>query len=71
METLKQRLEGGEDVDLLSECDTCTVSSLLKQYLRDLPEGLVDSRVQKALIQHHQGGQDSDSDIIIIIIIII
>uniref|UniRef100_A0A3P8X5T6 Rho-GAP domain-containing protein n=1 Tax=Cynoglossus semilaevis TaxID=244447 RepID=A0A3P8X5T6_CYNSE len=61
VETLKQRLEGGEDVDLLSECDTCTVSSLLKQYLRDLPEGLVDSRVQKALIQHHQGCGDDGS----------
>ena len=55
METLKQRLEGGEDVDLLSESDTCTVASLLKQYLRDLPEGLVDSTVQQALIQHYQG----------------
>uniref|UniRef100_A0A7N6B2G1 Rho-GAP domain-containing protein n=1 Tax=Anabas testudineus TaxID=64144 RepID=A0A7N6B2G1_ANATE len=60
VETLKQRLESGEDVDLLSECDTPTVASLLKRYLRDLPEGLVNSTVQQELIQHHQecGGDD-------------
>lgn len=55
VETLKQHLESGEDVDLFSESDTCTVASLLKRYLRDLPQGLVDSTVQQALIQHHQG----------------
>lgn len=55
VETLKQRLDSGEDVDLLSETDSCTVASLLKQYVRDLPEGLVDSTVQRALIHHFQG----------------
>lgn len=55
VETLKQRLEGGEDVDLLSESDSLTVASLFKQYLRDLPGGLVDLTVQQALIQHYQG----------------
>ncbi|KAM8773372.1 protein FAM13A [Acanthopagrus schlegelii] len=54
VETLKQRLESGEHVDLLSEADLCTVASLLKKYLRDLPEGLVDSTVQQALIRHYQ-----------------
>ncbi|XP_032394744.1 protein FAM13A isoform X8 [Etheostoma spectabile] len=54
VETLKQRLESGEEVDLLSESDLCTVASLLKRYLRDLPVGLVDPTVQRALIQHHQ-----------------
>uniref|UniRef100_A0A3Q0SNE7 Rho-GAP domain-containing protein n=1 Tax=Amphilophus citrinellus TaxID=61819 RepID=A0A3Q0SNE7_AMPCI len=54
VETLKQRLEHGEDVDLLSESDSLTIASLLKQYLRDLPGGLVDLTVQQALIQHYQ-----------------
>ncbi|KAM6940691.1 protein FAM13A [Xenentodon cancila] len=54
VETLKQRLESGEDADLLSESESCTVASLLKKYLRDLPEGLVDSPVQQMLIQHYQ-----------------
>ncbi|XP_067352761.1 protein FAM13A isoform X5 [Channa argus] len=58
VETLKQRLESGEDVDLLSISDICTVASLLKQYLRDLPEGLVNSTVQQALIQHYQECED-------------
>uniref|UniRef100_A0A8C2WJ48 Family with sequence similarity 13 member A n=1 Tax=Cyclopterus lumpus TaxID=8103 RepID=A0A8C2WJ48_CYCLU len=62
VETLKQRLESGEDVDLLSESDSCTVASLLKRYLRDLPMGLVDSTVQQALIQHHQECGDDVSD---------
>uniref|UniRef100_A0AAZ3PIF1 Rho-GAP domain-containing protein n=1 Tax=Oncorhynchus tshawytscha TaxID=74940 RepID=A0AAZ3PIF1_ONCTS len=55
VEGLKQRLENGEDVDFLVEVDVCTVASLFKQYLRDLPEGLVDSTVQPALIKQHQG----------------
>ncbi|XP_075947489.1 protein FAM13A [Anarhichas minor] len=64
VETLKQRLESGEDVDLLSESDSCTVASLLKRYLRDLPRGLVDPTVQQALIQHYQecGDDVSRSD---------
>uniref|UniRef100_A0AAQ4Q4F8 Family with sequence similarity 13 member A n=1 Tax=Gasterosteus aculeatus aculeatus TaxID=481459 RepID=A0AAQ4Q4F8_GASAC len=47
VETLKQRLESGEDVDLLAESDSSTVASLLKRYLRDLPMGLVDPTVQQ------------------------
>ncbi|XP_010886644.2 protein FAM13A isoform X3 [Esox lucius] len=54
VEVLKQRLESGEDVNFMDEADVCTVASLLKQYVRDLPEGLVDSTVQNALIQQHQ-----------------
>uniref|UniRef100_A0A3Q4MN60 Rho-GAP domain-containing protein n=1 Tax=Neolamprologus brichardi TaxID=32507 RepID=A0A3Q4MN60_NEOBR len=54
VETLKQHLEGGGDVNLLSESDSCTVASLLKQYLRDLPGGLVVVTVQQALIQLYQ-----------------
>lgn len=55
VENLKQQLESGEDEDLLSVSDACTVASLLKQYLRDLPEGLIDPKVQHALIQYYQG----------------
>lgn len=55
VETLKLRLESGDDVDLLSESDSSTVASLLKKYLRDLPGGLVDSAVQQALIQNYRG----------------
>ncbi|XP_059903487.1 protein FAM13A isoform X4 [Gadus macrocephalus] len=54
VESLRHRLQSGEEVDLLAEGDVCTVASLLKQYLRDLPEGLVHSAVQNALIEHYQ-----------------
>lgn len=60
METLRDRLESGEDVDLHSESDPCTVASLIKQYLRDLPEGLVNSTVQRALIRQHEGKRKSE-----------
>ena len=55
VESLKHRLQSGEEVDLLAEGDVSTVASLLKQYLRDLPEGLVHSAVHNALIQQYQG----------------
>ncbi|XP_061573999.1 protein FAM13A isoform X2 [Cololabis saira] len=61
VETLKQRLESGDDTDLLSESESCTVASLLKQYLRDLPEGLVDALVQQMLIRHYQECGDDGS----------
>ncbi|XP_014860528.1 PREDICTED: protein FAM13A isoform X3 [Poecilia mexicana] len=64
VETLKLRLESGgssdDEAELLSESDLCTVSSLLKRYLRDLPGGLVGSTVQQKLIQHYQ---DSGGDV--------
>lgn len=54
VETLKQQLEAGEDLDL-SGSDSCTVASLIKQFLRDLPGGLVSTRVQQALIHRYHG----------------
>lgn len=54
VETLKQRLDGGEHVDL-SDSDSCAVASLIKQFLRDLPEGLVNATVQQALIHCYHG----------------
>lgn len=60
VETLKQRLESGEDVDL-SDSDSCTVASLIKQFLRDLPEGLVNATVQQALIHCYHGKRNLTS----------
>ncbi|XP_028832422.1 protein FAM13A isoform X2 [Denticeps clupeoides] len=51
---LKERLEREEDVRLGQEVDVCAVASLLKQFLRDLPEGLVLPAVQSALLKRHQ-----------------
>lgn len=63
VETLKQQLECGEDVD--SESDTTTVASLLKLYLRELPQALIVSEVQQALIQHYQGKSCQDCYILL------
>ncbi|XP_013863243.1 protein FAM13A [Austrofundulus limnaeus] len=61
VETLKLRLEKGDSVDLLTESDLCTVASLLKCYLRELPGGLVDSTVQQQLIRHYEECGDDGS----------
>ena len=40
----------GEAIDL-SECDANVVASLLKQYLRELPDSLLTSRLQERFEQ--------------------
>ncbi|KAF7223605.1 protein FAM13A isoform X2 [Nothobranchius furzeri] len=65
VETLKLRLESGDDVNLLSESDLCTVASLLKRYLRELPGGLVDSTVQQELIRYFQESGDAGSCLVL------
>ncbi|XP_053712965.1 protein FAM13A isoform X1 [Synchiropus splendidus] len=60
VENLKQHLESGDDVDF-SHSEPCTISSLLKKFLRDLPGGVVDSAVQKVLIQHYKDSGDEQS----------
>ncbi|XP_072318709.1 protein FAM13A [Eucyclogobius newberryi] len=58
VENLKLRLERDEDVDLVSEADVSTVASLLKMFLRELPQALISPSVQQALLQHYQDGGD-------------
>ncbi|CAM4475000.1 unnamed protein product [Leuciscus chuanchicus] len=59
VDNLRQRFDGGEEVDLHQEADTFAVASLLKQFLRDLPEGLIHPSIHNPLIQLHQ---ESDED---------
>uniref|UniRef100_W5MS14 Family with sequence similarity 13 member A n=1 Tax=Lepisosteus oculatus TaxID=7918 RepID=W5MS14_LEPOC len=59
VERLRRRCETRETVDLLQEADICSVASLLKQFLRDLPEGVITSTVQTALIHlYHEYSED-------------
>ncbi|KAG7267729.1 LOW QUALITY PROTEIN: hypothetical protein CRUP_031619 [Coryphaenoides rupestris] len=58
VQALKQRLQSGEPVDLLAEADVCTVASLLKQYLRELPEGLVRADETQEIIDRPERGDD-------------
>ncbi|XP_035273923.1 protein FAM13A isoform X3 [Anguilla anguilla] len=61
VEGLRLRFESGGEVDLRQEEDACTVASLLKQFLRDLPGGLITASVQPGLLQLYQecGGDQS------------
>ncbi|XP_061686267.1 protein FAM13A isoform X2 [Syngnathoides biaculeatus] len=54
VEALRQRLESDEAPGIDSDVDTCTVASLLKRYLRDLPQSLVEPAVQKVLVHLYQ-----------------
>ncbi|XP_053477978.1 protein FAM13A isoform X2 [Ictalurus furcatus] len=59
VESLKQRLDRGDEVDLEQEAEVCTVASLLKLYLRELPEGLVHSSIHNKLIQlYNESSED-------------
>ncbi|XP_060782477.1 protein FAM13A isoform X2 [Neoarius graeffei] len=60
VESLKQKLDRGDEVDLELEGDVCTVASLLKLYLRELPEGLVHSSIHNKLIQLHSESSEDE-----------
>lgn len=62
VESLKQRLDRGEEVDLKQEAEVCTVASMLKLYLRELPEGLVHSSIHNTLIHLYNGEQHTQSE---------
>lgn len=55
VDNLRQRFDGGEEVDLHQDADAFAVASLLKQFLRDLPEGLIHPSIHNPLIQLYQG----------------
>uniref|UniRef100_A0A8B9RI79 Rho-GAP domain-containing protein n=1 Tax=Astyanax mexicanus TaxID=7994 RepID=A0A8B9RI79_ASTMX len=61
VDSLKQKLDSGEDLDLQKDAEVCTVASLLKLYLRELPEGLVHSSIHRSLIQLHNDGFCKDA----------
>ncbi|KAA0721998.1 Protein FAM13A [Triplophysa tibetana] len=60
VENLRQRFNAGEEVDLFQEADTFAVASLLKLFLRDLPEGLIHPSIHNPLIQLFQECSEDD-----------
>uniref|UniRef100_A0A9J7YVQ4 Family with sequence similarity 13 member A n=1 Tax=Cyprinus carpio carpio TaxID=630221 RepID=A0A9J7YVQ4_CYPCA len=58
VDNLRQRFDGGEEVDLHQDADTCAVASLLKQFFSDLPESLIHPSIHSPLIQLYQGESD-------------
>uniref|UniRef100_A0A673FXH6 Family with sequence similarity 13 member A n=1 Tax=Sinocyclocheilus rhinocerous TaxID=307959 RepID=A0A673FXH6_9TELE len=55
VDNLRQRFDGGEEVGLHQDADAFAVASLLKQFLRDLPEALIHPSIHNPLIQLYQG----------------
>ncbi|XP_026059381.1 protein FAM13A-like isoform X8 [Carassius auratus] len=60
VENLRKRFDGGEEVDLHQDSDPCAVASLLKQFFRDLPEGLIHPSIHSPLIQLYQESSEGD-----------
>ncbi|XP_016395345.1 protein FAM13A isoform X3 [Sinocyclocheilus rhinocerous] len=60
VDNLRQRFDGGEEVDLHQDADACAVASLLKKFLRDLPEGLIHPSIHSPLIQLYQESSEGD-----------
>uniref|UniRef100_A0A673FYE8 Family with sequence similarity 13 member A n=1 Tax=Sinocyclocheilus rhinocerous TaxID=307959 RepID=A0A673FYE8_9TELE len=58
VDNLRQRFDGGEEVGLHQDADAFAVASLLKQFLRDLPEALIHPSIHNPLIQLYQGETD-------------
>ncbi|KAK2909238.1 hypothetical protein Q8A67_005075 [Cirrhinus molitorella] len=60
VDNLRQRFDAGEEVDLHHDADAFAVASLMKQFLRDLPEGLIHPSIHNPLIQLYQESSEDD-----------
>ncbi|XP_078385280.1 protein FAM13A [Cetorhinus maximus] len=61
VERLKQTYDAGAKPNLVREADVCSVASLLKLFLRELPDSLIVSRLHSQfmqLYQDHSGNQE-------------
>eukprot|EP00061_Rhincodon_typus_P006006 g26183.t1 len=54
VERLRQRYDMGVKPDLVQEADVCSVASLLKLFLRELPDSLIVSRLHSQFMQLYQ-----------------
>ncbi|XP_039606096.1 protein FAM13A isoform X2 [Polypterus senegalus] len=57
---LRQKYESGEEVDLAQDGDVCSVASLLKLFLRELPGGLIPTAMQPSLKELSEGPSDEE-----------
>ncbi|XP_043917386.1 protein FAM13A isoform X2 [Protopterus annectens] len=56
VERLRLKFEQGEHVALVGNADVTSVASLLKLFLRELPDGVITSSLHQQLMNHYQGG---------------
>lgn len=55
VEQLRLQYERGEEVELVKDGDVYSAASLLKLFLRELPDGIISSALQPKFIQLYQG----------------
>ncbi|XP_048799406.1 protein FAM13A isoform X9 [Lagopus muta] len=58
VEELRLQYERGEEVELVKDGDVYSAASLLKLFLRELPDGIITSALQSKLIQLYQDGRN-------------
>ncbi|XP_067413267.1 protein FAM13A isoform X1 [Emydura macquarii macquarii] len=54
VDQLRLKYERGEEVELAKDADVCSVASLLKLFLRELPDGVITSALHPRFIQLYQ-----------------
>uniref|UniRef100_H3ADI0 Rho-GAP domain-containing protein n=1 Tax=Latimeria chalumnae TaxID=7897 RepID=H3ADI0_LATCH len=54
VEQLRLKLESGEEAELIKDGDVCSVASLLKLFLRELPDGVITSALHPKFMQLYQ-----------------
>ncbi|XP_014349422.1 protein FAM13A-like [Latimeria chalumnae] len=62
VEQLRLKLESGEEAELIKDGDVCSVASLLKLFLRELPDGVITSALHPKFMQLYQV-HDSNEDV--------
>lgn len=62
VQRLRLRFESGAPVELGRDGDVCVAASLLKLFLRELPEGVITSAVQLRLLRLFQGGRSETQE---------
>lgn len=55
VEQLRLQYERGEEVELVKDGDVYAAASLLKLFLRELPDGIITSALHPRFIQLYQG----------------
>ncbi|XP_043401075.1 protein FAM13A isoform X2 [Chelonia mydas] len=54
VDQLRLKYDRGEEVELAKDADVCSVASLLKLFLRELPDGVITSALHPRFIQLYQ-----------------
>ncbi|XP_065453567.1 protein FAM13A isoform X10 [Chrysemys picta bellii] len=63
VDQLRLKYDRGEEVELAKDADVCSVASLLKLFLRELPDGVITSALHSRFIQlYHDPRNDAEKE---------